>query len=255
MSIAREAAVVAAKNPMANLMLKSVPGNRILAKIHLLATESEAVYRVFGNASLPSAEDVLHFTGYPRSGNTYGAKLIVAWFGNLPLVTHIHRAASVKAALRVGMPILVVLRDPEQCISSYVVKRHAAGASLEAAVSYAIAHYNRYHRYVSHVGSRVRIVPFELMVEKPHHFLSLVAHLLDRDLLITERSVLPVAASVKAQLERRPEGGRAPEMRNMSNDAKQRAKTEVLGMLRDRSDFAVAKRLYSRLLGLSSARS
>jgi hypothetical protein len=60
--------------------------------------------------------------GFPRSGNTFAVFAFVdAQEGDVRVASHIHHLAPLRIAISRGLPLLVVCREPVDCLSSYLV--------------------------------------------------------------------------------------------------------------------------------------
>ena len=67
--------------------------------------------------------------GYPRSGNTYSvAAFTVANGEHLAIGRHLHGAPHVLRAVRLGIPTILLIREPAAAVSSYLVRRPALTA-------------------------------------------------------------------------------------------------------------------------------
>lgn len=97
--------------------------------------------------------------GFPRSGNTYAALgVTAAQEAPIRIVSHAHVPAQVKRAVRLGVPTLVVVRQPEDAVCSMAVadSHHRAKDLLR--------YWNQYHAQIERVREGVVIAPFERVV-------------------------------------------------------------------------------------------
>ena len=76
-------------------------------------------YRKSFKPTLPSAGDCLYLDGYPRSGNTYFTAAIKRIFDDVHFANHLHVVAPIKIALRRRVPTFLLMRNPEEAISSF----------------------------------------------------------------------------------------------------------------------------------------
>jgi hypothetical protein len=90
--------------------------------------------------------------GFPRSGNTFAVAAF--HFAQLPrdvkIAHHAHVPAQLLSAVRLGLPAVVLVRDPEECVLSLVVREPALG------VGAALRGWVRFHEPL--VGVRDRLV-------------------------------------------------------------------------------------------------
>jgi hypothetical protein len=92
-----------------------------------------------GAAVLDDATDIV-IDGYPRSGNTFAvAAFDFAQDGRVRIAHHIHAPAHVIAGVRAGVPVLVLVREPEEAVLSYVIRRHIP-------IRQALRGYRRFYR-------------------------------------------------------------------------------------------------------------
>lgn len=94
--------------------------------------------------------------GFPRSGNTFAVFAFVdAQPGDARVASHIHHLAPLRIAIRRGLPLLVVCREPVDCLASYLVAGpHARPAGV-------IAEYIHHHRGVWDLRSGMVLATFD----------------------------------------------------------------------------------------------
>jgi hypothetical protein len=133
--------------------------------------------------ALDSSTDLL-IEGFPRSGNTF----LLAWIAranpDLRIASHMHSIANVRAALRSGVPVVVVIRPPEAAIASLAVYNPSGPLDQH------VARYGRFHRGVLDVVDDVILSPFPVTTRVPERVVE----------AIVSRSGRPLATS--------PAGGR-----------------------------------------------
>jgi hypothetical protein len=97
--------------------------------------------------------------GYPRSANTYAWAAF--WISNgrrIRVAHHNHAAVSVKLGVKLGIPVVVLVRDPVDAVSSWLLRRPRLSAAA------AIHSYVRFYSSVARVIDRVVVAPFETVV-------------------------------------------------------------------------------------------
>ncbi len=105
----------------------------------------------------PDTELVIE--GFPRSANSYARWAFeLAAERDGTLAGHTHAAAVVREAARSGVPVIVLVRRPEDAVASLVQMRR--GANLTAGFQA----YARFHRRVHALGGRVMVARFEDVV-------------------------------------------------------------------------------------------
>src|SRR5436309_8002883 len=69
------------------------------------------------------ADTQLVIEGFQRSGNTFAVVAFeVAQPQPVKLAHHLHAAAQIVAAVRMGVPTLVLIRDPDESVLSHMVR-------------------------------------------------------------------------------------------------------------------------------------
>ncbi len=72
----------------------------------------------------PRTEIVIE--GFPRSANSFAVAAFARAQGRKPEVAHhVHAPAQIMAAARAGVPAIVLIRDPEDAVLEYVIKKPA----------------------------------------------------------------------------------------------------------------------------------
>lgn len=81
--------------------------------------------------------------GFPRSANTFAVNaFLVAQDGPVSIGHHLHTAGHVVEAVRLGVPTIVLLREPEDALASLLVRQPSISAARAAAA------YVRFYRGV-----------------------------------------------------------------------------------------------------------
>ncbi len=81
-----------------------------------------------------SKKTIIVVEGFPRSANTFAfhifrkslLKMNIDSLGKIG--HHIHTTAQIKTALKKKIPILVIIRSPEEAIASYILKRYGTNS-------------------------------------------------------------------------------------------------------------------------------
>jgi len=115
------------------------------------------VARVRGRREYFRRDFDLAVDGYPRSGNSYArAMLEVTQPPELRLRAHGHNPCFVYRMLELKVPVLFIIRRPEDAVTSWA---HYKRWPVERA----LAHYVVMHRLLATVRERLVTVPFELL--------------------------------------------------------------------------------------------
>lgn len=107
--------------------------------------------------------------GYPSSGNTFATDAVRGAWPGMSIASHRHAVAAVHRAAELGKPIVILTREPEEAISSCVVRfgwpvRHAIRSYI---------HF--YERTAALTG--VRHFDFAHLLSRPRNLLVLVHEL------------------------------------------------------------------------------
>jgi hypothetical protein len=93
--------------------------------------------------------------GYQSCGNTFAKKAMEHANPALRIASHTHRWANVAQGLRLGKPVIVLLRPPLDAIASHTVRMRLDDLDRE------LYRYQRFYRRVAGVSGSVVIAPFE----------------------------------------------------------------------------------------------
>jgi len=72
----------------------------------------------------------IYIDGYPRSGNTFFIHLVKELFPFINSVHHLHAIAPLKIAMNKGIPIIILLREPQEAIASNYLKKYSLKKSV-----------------------------------------------------------------------------------------------------------------------------
>ena len=145
-------------------MLKNfVKENEFLYRLWFVLIRSR---QVKGRRRLPQATDHLFFTGFPRSGNTYLANLIVHCFPSLEFTHHLHTVGSIKIALSNNLETFVIIRNPLDSVGSFLAYHSDDLNSVptEKQVRLFLSHYSRYFRFLNDKKDVLNFISFEKMI-------------------------------------------------------------------------------------------
>ncbi len=94
--------------------------------------------------------------GFQRSGNTFSVFAFeIAQGRDVKTAHHLHAAAQIVAATRMGIPTLVLIRNPEDAVLSHIVREPGIGAGQ------ALANWIRFYEHVLPCRDRVVIAGFD----------------------------------------------------------------------------------------------
>ena len=103
--------------------------------------------------------------GFPRSGNSFCNRAFGFANPNAVIATHVHSSAHVIYASKLRVPILVTVRNPEDCIASLFALRCSIGPSAtyidKNELNDEIKRYINFHKRINKVSSEIFITQFE----------------------------------------------------------------------------------------------
>lgn len=105
------------------------------------------------------ADTALAIDGFPRSANTYALFAAEDTLGRGPVKGHTHSAATLKRAVLLNVPALLLVREPRAVVSSLV--QMASGVTPETA----FAAYTRFHRRLLDVRDDLYVAQFSEVVD------------------------------------------------------------------------------------------
>lgn len=192
---------------------------------------------------LPRPTTNCHITGYPRSANTYSHYLAHGLFPDFEFVTHVHTIASLKAAKKNGVPVLVILRHPQDTAVSMCLKRKKDLGDSQAIDEF-LSDYTHYHQWLQRKLPNCKYCLFEDITTNPVRFCEVLAGILQVDL---SGSGLPQKIeSIKADFAKR-ESLKDPEGSSLPQETRRLKKTKYLDEVRNSSQFPNACSVYEEL--------
>ncbi len=98
--------------------------------------------------------------GYQSCGNTFARKALEHANPELRIASHSHSGAHVARGLRLGKPVVVLMRHPLEAIASHAVRMRLDDLDRE------LFRYHRFYRRVSTMSESVVLAPFEVTVNR-----------------------------------------------------------------------------------------
>lgn len=115
--------------------------------------------------------------GFPRSGNSHLYNLVMTRSNSdINIASHLHVIAQLSHALFLGKPIVVIVRNPIDCILSLLMMQPniSFGAALK--------NYIRYYEYVMQICDKVIVIDFDVIKNNPHLALEKIRNYLNLDI-------------------------------------------------------------------------
>lgn len=202
-----------------------------------LARRGPAVQRL-RRAALVDESTEMTVEAFPGSGNTHAVGL----FGKdgTHIAHHAHAAAQVIESVRRGLPTLVIVRDPEEAVLSFVV-RHKVVTLRQA-----LRQYVRFHRSIYAWRQGFMVCTFEDLIGDPDHVLSAFDSRFDTDYL---RRGAPTMTEIAAAVREWHSNGRVEEVYEsdvpLPSDVRDRLKDALRPHIRSRPVLPLLERAIS----------
>jgi len=205
-------------------------------------------------AARPGPHTELVIEGFPRSANTYARAAFLDANPGVVIASHLHSARSVRRAVRLDLPVIVLVRDPMDAVASLMVRdrRVHPWSALKA--------YERFYRTVVRFRDRVVVARFSDVTDD-------LASVIDRVNIVAGTQFVPyrpdgvTEARVHAEIDRmeRVFAGGAFDENAVSRPSGQRFEMshEVraqLGRPKYQDLIAECRRLHDRVLAPSLSR-
>lgn len=154
---------------MINIMKKIISEVPILYKLYYYI-----IFR-FKNKNYPqffTNETICYFDGYPRSGNTFLSHFLINMYPDQHFVHHLHKVAPIKIALKKNIPIYIILRKPQECITSLYIKRYdfknkqIPNNPKSNVLNQRAKEYLHYYSYILHNFHKINLILFEDLISK-----------------------------------------------------------------------------------------
>ena len=221
------------------------------SKIKILLITMVRYYPLLYRASLrlrgmvrtgPRYGDDLFITGLPRSANTFFAFYLRCSFPDKYISSHNHVIAEIRTAIRLKIPVVVIIRTPMEAISSLAIKQDADVDNL-------VYYYNDYlknlYKIMKHSGTNIKLIDFEDVTKDPDKIAIEVAAHCDWILPESEQSELIkkiVTDRINTLTRQRP-----IEQRNLPSNAKNELKKMIKIQIQNNSTFIDADSMYKQL--------
>lgn len=112
------------------------------------------IFRKSYKELLVSSKTDIVIEGFPRSANTFSVLAFHYCNDKVKIAHHLHNIAQLKGALKLKIPIIVVIREPEAAIKSYLVREP------DVSISSAIKKYEKFYCFVKKNKTKFVIADF-----------------------------------------------------------------------------------------------
>jgi hypothetical protein len=205
----------------------------------------QKVRRKMLKVRLPRPGDDFYMDGYPRSGNTFCLAYTRVALPSARYAHHLHNLAPLKLALSHNIPCVVLLRNPKDCIPSHaILKSHYKSGFTKDPdkLKVLIDNYITYYQFVYENRQRVKLLPFEAVIDLS----SLNAFYRENLNLRVDLNESQLKEIEKAYKER--QGNKPVERKNNPSEEKNIQKQSVYKMIVEIESFATASKIYQSLI-------
>jgi hypothetical protein len=123
-------------------------------------------------AALANRCSALCIEGYQSSGNSFALQAVREAWPDLSVASHRHCVAAVKRALNLKVPTIILIREPQEAISSYVVR-------FKVPVDRAIREYCDFYGWVDTCSGLV-LIDFGVLLARTEILLEAVGSLIGK---------------------------------------------------------------------------
>ena len=113
----------------------------------------------------------IFFDGYPRSGNTFLAHLMRAIYNDKNIIHHFHAVAPLKIALNKNIKSVIIIRNPQDSISSNYLKKHELKTLPEETnlklLKMMLNDYIVYYKFIYKNVNKIHLVKFSDLINNP----------------------------------------------------------------------------------------
>lgn len=191
----------------------------------------------------PNVQTDLHVTGYQRSGNTFATNLLKELFPRLRIATHVHSVATIKEALQRNVPTIVLIREPEEAISSSIVKRNRSMFGINP-VRLSLIDYISYYNYVKKHFFSVFILDFSVLVRRPEFLIKSAISVLSEKIEDDMPKPADIRLAVKRVIKELKSDKRPAAQNTWRSSEKEKLKRSAKELLRGDPQFFEACNLY-----------
>jgi hypothetical protein len=205
-------------------------------------------------ATLARRDTALVIEGFLRSGNTFSVAAFRIANGDQPhLGRHLHGAPHILRAARLGLPALVLIREPADAVASYLVRRPSLRPDD------ALVEYLDFYRTCWRVREQFVVGVFDDVVSDFGSVVRTVNHRFGTSFRPFEPTAANQAAAFELveEMNRQECGGEVVESHvGRPSEERGRRKAEILALMRmpaTQELLAEAERWYERFVALSDA--
>lgn len=190
----------------------------------------------------------LYFDGYPRSGNTFMLHLMRGIYDDKNMIHHFHTVSSLKIAFKKNIKSIILIRNPNDSISSYYLKRFEKSSLPETInvklLQMLVNDYVIYYKYVHKNLNKLHLVEFTKLVNEPEDTLLFVNQYLDNYSEIKDKEIFQNIIRERKSMQF---GAKSKLGSSLPSKEKEKLKLEIKNVIRSLDRFIVANNLFINL--------
>ena len=187
--------------------------------------------------------------GYPRSGNTFLTFMLQRLIPGIKLGHHIHASSHVIQALRYGVPTCVIIRSPEDAVTSLKT------AHAPLSVSLLLIEYILFHSTIYKRRNDILIIPLDKLLADIDSEIERIATFINREIRTDETPARAKADFPLYAQQARETAGQNIYMTAMPTEEKRIQSTNVQNIVRRSVLLPIARKWFSKCLNTYAASS
>lgn len=182
--------------------------------------------------------------GYPRSANSFAVRMFRKANSNAVIAHHTHSVGNIKEAIRFGLPVVVLIRKPEQSIVSSVIAHKNNDINEEM-----YRYIDFYSWVLEHIGDVV-IADFDKVTNDFNSVISDVNKRFGKSYDVL-KSVEDADNQVKKDIEKRYDAlgqSKMSHIKPLPTNKRSQEKEKLSELVLAHSEFKVAKAIYQNIM-------
>lgn len=186
----------------------------------------------------------LHISGYPRSANTFLTYILMNVNSNIKTSSHLHTISNLKLSLKYNNNIVVLIRDPLDCISSHIIYRETENRRLNV-VDIAIDDYIDFYNFVykNKDNKNMIIINFDYLTNNLFNSVKYINETYNLNMKFDKTMI----KQIEEQYLNDREDKRSKKLHNTPNDMKVKLKNKYKDKVRYQNNYKEAKKIYNKL--------
>ena len=184
--------------------------------------------------------------GFPRSANTFfvdAIKISLELMHAKPIkiAHHMHSIAQIKFGLKHNIPIVVLVRNPLDAISSYVIRN-------DISVKSGIEEYIYFYRYIHKVKDRIILAKFEEVIKNYAQIIEMINRKYDQNYPVLKNDEIEKQVFNKIEDRDYKKFGQHQEKYAIPSNKKNKIKENIILSLKEHSKYPKSEELFQLLI-------